>query len=214
MSGLIAFFGPDGSGKSTQASLLADYLKSKGLKVKKIWIRSPHTAAYLLSKFLMRFGFFRVLSNPYGKSKRIFALPKDSKLRFLWYFVELFSVEPLIILKVKVPLLFGYSIVAERYVVDTIVNIAYYSTDLTFLRSRIAKLFLTLFSKGAIFIHLDSDYFSILRRRSQKADAAEFIEFQRNAYRIVNESIRAATLHTDERSVSGTFDRILTILRI
>jgi len=44
-SRLVSFFGPDGSGKTTQAMMLADHLRARGVKVRLAWIRSKRTLA-------------------------------------------------------------------------------------------------------------------------------------------------------------------------
>ena len=65
---LIVFFGPDGAGKTTQVTMLAKYLESRGFRVKKIWIRNFHFPfAYFLSKLFVRFGYYAVEPNPNGK---------------------------------------------------------------------------------------------------------------------------------------------------
>ena len=210
---VIIFFGPDGSGKSTQVKLLTRYLRSEGQKVKKVWIRSPHSLAYLLSRLLIRIGFSRRVTNPYGHAQTILSLPNSPKFKIFWGLLELISVKPLVLLKVILPLFLGYTIVAERYVPDTVVNIAYYAGNLDFLKSPTAMLFMRLVPRRSCLLHLDSNYSSILLRRGSIADAADFIEFQRTAYKTILSLVKAKSLNTSVLSIEQTFNEIKTAIR-
>jgi energy-coupling factor transporter ATP-binding protein EcfA2 len=208
----IAFFGPDGSGKSTQATLLIEYLRSRKIKVKKVWIRSPHTLAYLLSRFLVKVGYYRSDLTPYGLQQKTLSLPNNVGFKYLWYLIELASIGPLILFKVYIPMSLGYTVIAERYVVDTIVNIAYYANDLKFLGSHIAKLFLRLIPRDACLIHLDSDYLTIQSRRGRAVDSSSFIEFERLAYDSLKNLVSAETIFTSCLDIAQTSKKIKNLV--
>ena len=211
---LIAFLGPDGAGKSTHVELLINFFKSHRSRVRKVWIRSPHTLAYLLSCFLVRIGFYRVVSKPFGRQWKIPAVNTSQSFKILWSVIELVSVLPLILFRVYIPLYLGYTLVAERYVVDTIVNIAYFTNDLNFLQSRLAKFLLYFVPKNTIFIHLDSEYSVIMKRRHRMVESYDFIEFQRVGYKIIGDSVSAKYIDTSNISVKQTSMLILHWLRI
>jgi len=213
-SHLIAFFGADGTGKTTHADFLSNYLKSKNIKIKKVWIRSPHTLAYIISVLFVKVGFFRIVSNPYGKRRKFPKVDINWPLRFFWSQLEFVSVIPLIIVKIRLPLLLGYTIVAERYVIDTIVTVAYYISDMNFLQSFTAKILLLFIPKEAVLIHLDSDYATLLRRRGSSVEARNFIEFQRKGYKIVDNLIKSNFIDTSKNSVEDTFNKIIDQLAI
>lgn len=209
-SHLIAFFGPDGTGKSTHVELLLNYFQSHKTRVKKAWIRSPHTLAYLLSCFFVKMGFYRIVSNPFGREKKYPAVHIDKRLRRLWSLIELVSVIPVIIFRVYAPLLLGYIVVAERYVVDTLVTIAYYTNDLGFLQSLTARLLLCSIPKNTLFIHLDSDYSTLLKRRGHKVEAYDFIEFQKMGYKMLGNLVGATLIDTSNITIEQTFTRIVS----
>lgn len=73
----VHFFDPDGSGKSTQVNLLVDYYLNRGIKVRKFWLRSPHTFAYLLWRFLVLI-VFTVVLKMYSGFKSRFQLSKEA----------------------------------------------------------------------------------------------------------------------------------------
>lgn len=211
---LIAFFGPDGTGKSTHVELLVNFFRLHKVKVRRVWIRSPHTLAYFLSRFLVKSGHYRIVLNPFGKKMKIPAVFTGRWFRLFWSLIELASVIPLILFLVYVPLLLGYMVVAERYVVDTVVTIAYFFNDFNFLQSRTAKILLRFVPKNTVFIHLDSDYLTIVKRRSHIVEPYDFIEFQRVAYGMIGTSVGAKFIDTSDTSIKQTSSRIMKWLGI
>ena len=228
---LIHFFGPDGSGKSTHVDILVDLLKGQEPRVRKIWIRSPHTAAFLLWRFFVKIGFYRVVSNPFGDVVRLPAVNRRRSLRAIWALIEFFSVLPLI-LRIRLWMLRGYKCIAERYVLDTVVTIAYFIGDMSFLKSRISRLLFYLIPTDTLFVFLDSDFRTVFKRRAylrsrerpkensreygslprSAVEPEEFINFQRMAYKILANSFNALKIDTSNRSIQETSEAILEYL--
>jgi len=152
------------------------------------------------------------VTNPYGRETKIPAVHSGRGLRFLWSALELISVMPLILLRVYVPLSMGYTVIAERYVPDTIVGIAYYTNDSKFLTSHAAKFLLHFIPKQTVFIHLDSSYSAILKRRGRHVDSYQYLEFQRKGYKTLGEIVGATLIDTSDMSVGDTSKRIMTHL--
>jgi hypothetical protein len=209
---LIVFFGPDGSGKSTQCNLVVEHLMKKGLKVKKTWIRSPHTLAYYFAQFLISKGFVRTKSNPYGLQMTVPLLRVTPSLQRIWPWIELASILPLVFLRVYIPRVLGFTVVAERYVIDSVVNISYYLSDPCFYRNIVAKILIGFLPKDAILIHIDSDYQTMLMRRGQAVDPEDFIDFQRTEYAIIKKSLNAFTINTSHLDIQQAHAKILEIL--
>ena len=211
---LIAFFGPDGTGKSTHAEILVNHFKSHKNKVRKVWIRAPHTLAYLFSRFFVKIGFYRIVSNSFGRQVKIPAVHTSRSFRLFWPMIELVSVLPLVLFRVYIPLFLGYTLVAERYLVDTVVTIAYFINDPSFLQGHTAKLLLCFIPKNTVFIHLDSDYSTIMERRSHIVEPYDFIEFQKMGYKMIGNSVGAKFIDTSNVSVKQASMRIMHWLRI
>jgi hypothetical protein len=193
--------------------LLVNHFQSRKSRVKKAWIRAPHTLAYLLSRFFVKIGFCRVVINPFGKKTKLPAVHLNRGIRLFWSAVELVSVIPVILFRVYIPLFLGYTVIAERYVVDTVVTVAYYTNDLGFLRSRSARILLSFVPKKTVFIHLDSDNSMIIKRRGRIVDSHDFIKFQRMGYEMMGNSVDAMFIDTSNLSVEQTQKRILRWLR-
>jgi thymidylate kinase len=230
---MVHFFGPDGAGKSTQVDILFKTMRKDNVKVKKCWVRSPHTVAFILWKLIVKIGFCRTVSNPLGALFKFPAVDRNNGLRLFWALIEFFSVLPLII-KIRTLLSRGYTLIAERYILDTVTTIAYFISDINFLKSRIAKLFFYFIPKNTIFVFLDSDYETIFRRRAgllnvkngnpqSKAygsipkgavEPRDFIDFQRIAYRALAKHFNALEIDTSISSIEETSNAISAYLRL
>jgi len=230
---LVHFFGPDGAGKSTHVEILMELFKKDEPRLKKIWLRSPHTAAFLLWRLFVKIGFCRVVTNPFGDSIKLPAVNRRRSLRTIWALIEFFSVLPHI-LRIRFFMLRGYKCIAERYVLDTVVTIAYFIGDIGFLGSRISRLLFNFIPDDTLFIFLDSDFETVFNRRAhlrfgeslQKknrdygslpqsaVEPREFIDFQRSAYAILANVFKVTRIDTSERSVHETSNEIQKRLEI
>lgn len=209
-SKLVVFFGSDGSGKTTQARSLASHLQRQGFRVIVVWIRAHHSFASVLSKILVRLGYFRYVVS-YGKTRRSFVIELLPGLRGFFGLLEFISVLPWILTRVKLPLLLGYVVIAERYVVDTIVNIAYFLHDPRFLRGYAARILLAMVPKDAFLIFLDAETETIISRIEKRREEldVDFIEFQRKSYASFAALLGALSINNSNIDETSTFQIML-----
>ena len=197
----IIFFGPDGSGKTTQADMLVKELNTSGVKTKKLWLRSLHTLAFLISKLAMQ---LLHLDSVYEFRAKY---SQKRSFRRIWYAIEFLSILPLILVRFRLPLLRGYTIVAERYVIDWIVSLSYLSHNELMLDSLLARSVLKFIPKGANLIYMDATYEAILSR-GRSEDSKEFIEFQRTLYTRIASMLNATIVDTSDKSIREVHDLI------
>lgn len=209
---LIVLYGPDGVGKSTQIDILADHLSSKGCAVRKVWLRGPHTLAFLLSKLLVGMGRTRRISNSFGRVKTLPRIGSNPIVMQLWALTEFVSVLPLIFFKVLLPIELGYLILADRYVLDVVVSTAFYIDDPEFVRSRIARVLVKLIPGGSVLIHLDADYDTLVARRGVLVEPRVFIDFQKEGYAWLSGAVPTHYIDTSKLTVDETSEAILGIL--
>jgi thymidylate kinase len=194
MPAAIIFFGPDGSGKTTQADMLVNELRKNGLRTRKLWLRSLHTLAFVISKVAMK-----AMNLPTVYEFRA----RYSHKRFfreIWYAIEFSSILPLIFAKFRMPLLRGETVVAERYVIDWIVSLSYVSRNESLLDSRLAKAVLRFIPKNALLIYIDATYDAI-RSRGRTEDSFDYIEFQRRCYKKIAQKLNSVIIDTSNKSV-------------
>jgi thymidylate kinase len=201
---VIIFSGPDGAGKSTQVKLLVQYLKEKNIKVRTSWIRALHSIALPISRLLIRMGFCRIVSNPYGSSYRVIDLKKVPILRKLWPYLEIFSMLPLVLLRVVIPSSLGYVVVSERFSLDSIASIAWLTEDQAFVNSRTARFLLGLIKPKYCLINLDCDYSTLCQRRGIYTEPQKFIEIQKQVYSELAPRLQYWELNTARNSLQDT----------
>lgn len=148
----VAFCGMDGVGKTTQVTLLEQKLR-RSYKVKRVWIRSPHTLAYFIWRFFNIFGYDVPPIN-------------GSLNRLIWSVIEIVSIMPRILIDVYLPKALGFTLIGERYVVDSIATMScYFLKDPKFIHSRASNFLLRFMPPCTIPILLDSNIVSIMERR-------------------------------------------------
>jgi len=194
----IIFFGPDGSGKSTQADLLIRELNVRKIRNKKIWIRSLHTLAFLISKVAMH---TLRLSHIYELRSRY---ANNSFFRTTWSFIEFISILIPIILKFSVPIRQGYVMVAERFVIDWIVSLAFALDQHSLVNGRLANQALHFIPKNSLLVYIDANYDAIAMRRPIE-DSHEFIEFQRSCYSKFAKELHALTIDSSDKNIDEVY---------
>lgn len=204
----VSIFGPDGAGKSTQVRILANYFAAKGFKVKIVWIKSYHTLAYVLCKIFEKLSPYSIVRNSYGIVIRISPIANNKFSRIIWAWIEFISLLPWIVIRVYLPLLMGINVLADRYLIDSIVSISYSLNDPRFAFSFLARLMLRLIPKNSILIYLDSEYEEIRKRRGEMADTEEYILFQKSIYNVLSRVLGALRIDTSKRGIMETAENI------
>ena len=217
---VIAFFGPDGAGKSTQAKFAVDSLRPRYSCVKRGWVRSTHTVAYLLwlvffrlnlcrtygieGRVSWRFAVSYLNEDPYGAVSPVTMSPpilRGRFSRFLWSIVELAGVIPVILFQVYVPLLRGCAVVCERYVLDSVTSIGYFLGDSAFDRSWQARILLSFVPRGTKFVFVDADYATVVSRRGRFAGPLEYTDFHRRMFKRLAKRFDAVYLDSSKYEV-------------
>jgi len=134
----LCLFGPDGSGKTTAAKILAAYLRLRGVKVRISWMRGTHTAASLLARAMRRLG-LKGASNPY------YGIDVPPALYRLWWALEFLSALPIWMTRYALP----RNVIGDRCLVDLVVWVAA-TTDTRFLRTIWARAALALARRHAL----------------------------------------------------------------
>lgn len=201
---LIILFGPDGSGKTTLAKVLAKEFESHSFNVKISWMRGTHTLASLLARFMSKFTFFRGSDNPYYRM----TIPNSAKK--VWQLIEFISVLPILLTRFILPSSLGYTIIAERYIPDFLVWVAVTTNDPSYLNSFSARTLLALTLKTRIRIYVKADIKKLIDRRSDMYPF--FIKKEFILYEKLAKSIGSFTLDTTNKSVDESLNNLLAFL--
>ena len=166
----VIFFGVDGVGKTTHATRLSELYMKKGYRVKRCWLRARHSLSYLVSQILLKLGYPAVVKQGNIEILDSRHLPEKR----IWSLLEFISVLPWILTRMNLPLLLGYVVIAERYMVDTIVYNRYYIGEEF---SPYERILLKMIPQNALLIHLDADKQELQERR-QGDWPEDFINYQ------------------------------------
>ena len=118
---MIAFSGVDGSGKSTQVKLLQDRFRGLHRNTKRVWCRwRPITSLPLLT-LLRRLGYAQV--HPTSSIGFVETrIPQKGGLAFLWSTLTQIDNVLKTGTMVVIPLMLGYIVICDRYVLDLMVE--------------------------------------------------------------------------------------------
>jgi thymidylate kinase len=197
---LVYFFGPDGTGKTTQAELVSFYLRRKGVRALRATVKQHHTLSYVLLRLLRSDKNDYLLTNYFGFDAAI-----NTRIRMPWKLLELVSVMPAIAYRVLLPTLMGFTVVLDRYVIDTLVVLSYFLHDQGLLFGYTARLLIRLIPKKALLIHLDADTGRILSRKKDEPLTEEIVNYYRSAYRsiVLAFGLSVTTIDTTNSSIEN-----------
>jgi len=206
---LIYFFGPDGTGKTTHAELVSSYLKRKDVRALRATVKQHHTISYLLLKLFRPKDKDYLMLNYFGFDS---ALKK--RIRKPWKMLELFSLMPAVAYRVLLPSLMGFTVVCDRYVIDTLAVLSYFLDDRGLMFGYTARLLMRLIPKKALLIQLDADTGRILSRKQDEPLTEELVNYYRSAYRslVLAFDLPVTTVDTTNSSVESIQKSILALI--
>jgi len=208
----IAISGIDGTGKTTLANYLVRDLELRGYQTRLVWIKSEHTFAYLISRILIALGWRRRISNPNGIIVTRLQFFDNWFTRKIWPLIEFFSVLPLVIVKVKLPLLFGRWVVLDRYTIDTIVSVSLKTEKARFENTYLARILLNMIPRNCVPLLLDVDLATMLKRRPDIELSSGEIERGMKLYRSLSKRMNAISLNTGILTQSESMKKIIDLL--
>jgi len=198
---VVIFFGVDGVGKTTHAAVVSEEYAKRGYRVKRCWLRARHSLSYIISKILLELGYRDTVKQGDIDILDSRGLP-DKRT---WSMLEFISVLPWILTRMNLPLLLGYVVVADRYLIDNIVFNRYYIGEAF---TRYERILLRMMPRQATLIHLDADADELKRRRRQDWPE-DFINFQLQQYRDMASELGALSINTSDKTKEEV-DEIIT----
>ena len=118
---LISFSGIDSAGKPTQILKIVEYFKSRGRKTKVIWSRGGYTPLFNIFKSILRKITGDALPKP-GASKHRDKTFNKKWVRMIWLDMALFDMTFFYYLYFRFLKMWGYVVIADRYLYDTYID--------------------------------------------------------------------------------------------
>ncbi len=208
---LIYFFGPDGTGKTTHADLTSLYLRRKGYRTWRASVKQHHTFSYLFLKILGR-------ENPEGQAMSYHGFEGElvRRIRTPWKILELISLLPAVLYRVLLPLLLGFVVVCDRYVLDTLVTLSYFVKEPKLVSGAYARLLVKLIPGNSVLIYFDADTDTILRRKNDEPLTEQLIEYYKKTYRALMKwsGLSTATIDTSVATIEEIQGTVMPFVNI
>ena len=203
---IICLFGPDGSGKTTITKSLAEKLKYGSLKIRLSWMRGTHTLASIFARLLYKFPALRGLDNPY------YGIFIPSRIKRLWQLIEFMSVLPILLYRFMLPSLFGYTVIAERFIPDFLVWVSLTTRDSEYFRRVEARFLLALSMKADVRVYVTASEAELVKRRGWEVNR-EFLSKQLKLYNELAKLVGAYKIDTTGRSIKETLNELLNVVQ-
>jgi thymidylate kinase len=176
----ICIIGVDGVGKTAHADRLRDKLKDDGIKCKSTWFRFYHFLSIFLLVYCKLVG-LTVYETKNGQRIGRHDFYKSRFISALYPLILFIDLLPMYIAKIYLPRRFGYTIICDRFVYDTLVDLMVDLKDSEIHKKDLAKQYLSLAPKNTIVIHLDLDE-NIIRKRREDLKADSTLALRRRLY--------------------------------
>lgn len=163
---LICIIGTDGVGKSTQANMLIDRLRKEGIKCEYKWLRFYHFFSLPLLTLARLMGLSEVVTLKSGKKIGYHYFYKSRVISSIYPVFLLIDALIFTTIKIYIPIkLFKKTVVCDRFIYDTIVDLMVSTRNYEIYKSKIGELFLSLIPKDSKVIMLVTDEEILKNRR-------------------------------------------------
>lgn len=172
----ICITGIDGVGKTTHVNLILEHLQNKGIKCEYKWLRFHHFISLPLLAFCRLAGYTRVSTLGGTQKCSYHEFYRSGLISFVYPWILLMDTVLFTTVKVYIPMVFGKTIVCDRFVYDTLIDVAVATRDYEIYNKAVGKLFLKLIPEIARIVMLNLDKDTVLSRRDELKDDITFDE--------------------------------------
>jgi|GEM_PF-565930 len=180
---LIYYCGLDGSGKTTQVSILKNQLSRASLKFKHVWLRWVAFTSYPFLVVCRVLGYTVWKINSRSGTKYVeHHFYRNKAISRLW--TLLFTIDMIIysFLKVKIPLRKGYIVLMDRYVIDAIIDLMIETGNYRLYKGFFGKILLSLVPTNSTVILIDLDECTAYLRK-RDIPSVDYLSQRRRLYR-------------------------------
>ena len=204
--------GVDGAGKSTQLALLDRYLRSRGLRTHRLWLRWFSALSYFLY-FYARLARRTVIVETRSRPVHVHVFWTDTALQRLYprsLLLDLllwFLVNKVIAWARRVHVL-----LIDRGFLDACVDLLWETRNVRFLRGTLAR-FIWKFSNDMNALILTVEPKEVAKRKSDIVSLKE-IAFKKRCFEIFAKHLGIPVIDTTNKSVSDTFRELMKLVKL
>lgn len=194
---MICFIGVDGSGKTTHAKSLVDYLLQQGYSAKYVRIASRPILSYAFMLLTRILGYWHSVKKEAWTDPLEKAPPSMKKLAILYRSLLFVDFEVTLLAKLRLPMYFTQVMICDRYVYDVIMEL-----DLSRLHSDNFNTWLLHIAPVPHKVFLAETPTSILAKRRANFPV-KLVQAKQNFYRALAKSLNAQVLDTSDSYCSN-----------
>ena len=210
-SKLICIVGVDGVGKTAHAQKLLNRLKNNGVRCRYTWFRFYHFISLILLAYCRVAG-LTIYEIKNGQRIGRHEFYRSKIISFLYPWMLFFDMLPMYFAKIFLPLHFGYTIICDRFIYDTLADFMIDLNDFEIHRTIIGKLFLRLIPKNTKVVLLDLNE-PIIRERRKDLMGDQSLEARRRAYRQIAKDFNISTTSNDGK-ITDVHEGIIRLLEL
>lgn len=207
---LICLDGVDGVGKSTQAELLLEKLKENGYKSKYVWMRFHHLFSLPLLACARLAGLSEVKSLDSETKVGYHYFYRSKLVSALYPALQFIDILIYTTANIYLSMFFGTSIVCDRFIYGTLVDLMSSTRNFNLCDERMGKLFLKLIPKNSKVIMLSASE-NILRGRKAEVEGDETLKLKISLYDKLAHKLDISAINS-ENSVEDVHLEILKML--
>lgn len=194
-SRLICIVGPDGAGKSTQAEMLMEELAERGHDCEYRWLGFNHYFSLPLLAFARVIGLSEIETLDSGRKIGYHYFERSKIIMHLYPLLLLVDTLLAYLFKVALPRkLSGKTIICDRFIYDTIVNIMLSTDQPSFPSTFIGRLFSWLIPDDTEAYVLTADE-ETLRRRRDDVEADDSLQAKIQYYSIIADQMNLPVIN-------------------
>ncbi|MCD6099205.1 MAG: hypothetical protein J7K33_01330 [Candidatus Marinimicrobia bacterium] len=198
MTQVICLIGPDGTGKTTQAKLLFERLQQEGVKCTYKWMRFNHLFSLPILAIAKIAGLSETVETKNGLKVGYHYFYKSKIISILYKVTMYLDTLIAYLIKVQIPkTIFKKTVICDRFIYDTIVDIIISTRDYNFLKSRLGRRFLSLIPKDSAVILLITNE-EILRKRREDIALDKYLRDRISLYLTLKEKFDIFSIDAKE----------------
>ena len=193
---IICLIGMDGTGKTTHAIGIIDYLRKHGYKYRYVWFGSPYFFSFPFMVICRLLGFTKThhLANGFVFSEHLYF--KNKSLSWIWPWVQFIDLMFFVGLRVYWPLKAGFTVVCDRFTPDNLVELMVDIRDEKLHKRLVGQLLLKMKPEGCNIFLLDVNE-SFAFQRKQDLPNLDYLVQRRRKYRSIASELRIPIINAE-----------------